>query len=220
MHSTLHIVASRGRLPQLSAIGGLAARVTGPDTVHLIGIAALPLGGDHIDVSIRVHAGATLAVRSVAASVALPGPATVMSTASWTLDVEDCATLDVDPEPMVVASNAVHRVTTVVRLAASATLRLRERTQIGRDGETGGSWSGELLADLVGIPMVRHRIELGAGSAVDDLIGAPRSIVSELVFPDKRTVETTGVHYVRLPLATGGTLSTWLGATLPHAEVR
>lgn len=219
MRSVLRIVAEPDRMPQIHARGGLSARVTGPESVHLIGTAATPLGGDHIEVSIRVHAGARLTVRSVAATVALPGGDVVGSTACWSLVIEKGGVLDFDPEPMVVAGNAEHRATTTVRLASSATLRLRERSQIGRVGESAGFWSGALIADLDDVPMIRHRVELGAGAASDDIIDAPRAIVSELIFPDDRTAESNGTHHVRLPLAAGGTLSTWLGADL-HSGVR
>jgi len=35
-----------------------------------------------------------------------------------------------------------------------------------------------------GTPLLRHRIELGAGSLADDELEAPRACVSELRYPD------------------------------------
>ena len=62
MHSEVAIAASPGRLPRIEARGGLAARCTEPDTVHLVSAAATPLGGDTLTVRVVVEAGARLLV--------------------------------------------------------------------------------------------------------------------------------------------------------------
>ncbi len=201
----------------MAAVGGLAVRTTGPDTVHLIGAAATPLGGDDIDIGIVVEPGARLVLRSVAATIALPGRDTRLSTARWHVEVGAGAELDLDPEPTVVAGGADHRSVTVVRLATDARVRIRERVQIGRSGEDHGFWCGDLIADAAGAPLVRHRLELGAGSAADDLLAMPRAVASELRYPDERAAATTGLTGALLPLAAGGTLSTWTGAHLGEA---
>ena len=215
MRSCLTIVATVGRLPQINAEGGLTARVTSTDTVHLIGSAATPLGGDHIGVTVKVGPGARLRVRSVAATIALPSRDRTLSTAEWNIEVGDDATLDFDPAPLIIGAGAHHLAETVVCLASSASIRLRERVQIGRDNETGGWWAGEMVADLGGKPMLRHRVDVGVGTVADDVIEAPRAMIAELVYPDTRTAEVTGLSAARLPLAAGGTLTTWLGARLP-----
>ncbi|MBJ8337966.1 urease accessory protein UreD [Antrihabitans sp. YC3-6] len=215
MYSELLIVAERGRLPQISGFGAITARITDPETVHLIGAAATPLGGDRIDVTVRVCAGARLRVRSVAAAIALPGSSQLTSSARLTLVVADDAFLDVDQEPMIIAGGADHRAKTVVRLAASATIRVRERVQLGRTGETNGRWQGALDADLDNGPLLRHCVELGATTASTDVIDAPQAAVGELRYPDSRPAELFGLSAARLPLAAGGSLLTWLGARLP-----
>ncbi|MFI6957395.1 urease accessory protein UreD [Nocardia sp. NPDC050408] len=212
MRTEVRIVAAVGALPEIHASGGLAARRTGPDTVHLIGTAATPLGGDELDIEIVVGAGARLVVRSVAATIALPSMRTPLSLAHWHFDV--AGELDFDPEPTIVAGGAHHHAVTEVRLTPDAQLRLRERVQIGRTGEDGGGWRGELIADIGALPLLRHRLELGAGSATDDDLAAPRALDSELVYPDDRPVETNGRVAARLPLALGGTLSTRTGPLL------
>ncbi|MFE4463249.1 urease accessory protein UreD, partial [Nocardia tengchongensis] len=138
MRTELRITATAGTLPRVHAVGGLAARHTGPDTVHLIGTAATPLGGDVLDIVVSVGAGARLAVRSVAATIALPGRETRKSLAHWRFEVAAGGELDVDPEPTVVAGGAEHESITTVCLEAGARLRLRERVQIGRTGEDHG----------------------------------------------------------------------------------
>ena len=62
MHSEVLIVAAAGRLPRIEYRGGLAARATLPDTVHLVSAAATPLGGDTISVRVVVPARRPVAV--------------------------------------------------------------------------------------------------------------------------------------------------------------
>ena len=83
MRSDVLIVARRDRRPRIECAGGLAARRTEPDTVHLVSAAATPLGGDCDPVRVVVEPGALLRVRSAAATVTLPGPATPESHAIW-----------------------------------------------------------------------------------------------------------------------------------------
>ncbi|MEV6558987.1 urease accessory protein UreD [Nocardia sp. NPDC051756] len=214
MRTEVRIVASATALPEIHASGGLSARRTAPHTVHLIGTAATPLGGDELDITIVVGPGARLAVRSVAATIALPSAATPSSLAHWRFQVDTGGDLDFDPEPTIVAGGAHHHTITSVRLAPDARLRLRERVQIGRSGEDTGSWRGDLIADLGETPLLRHRLELGAGTAVDDPLAAPRALESELRYPDDRPAETTGLTESRLPLAAGGTLLTRTSSVL------
>ncbi|MEE6177426.1 urease accessory protein UreD [Mycobacterium sp. 050134] len=206
MRSDLLLVARSSRLPRIECGGGLQARCTAPDTVHLVSAAATPLGGDTIAIRVVVEPGARLRVRSAAATVALPGAAGPTSYAEW--DIEVCGDLDVDLEPTVVAADARHLSTVAVALREAGTVRFRERVQIGRCGEREGFWSGSLRADRNDGPLLRHRVELGAGSVADDAITAPRAMMNELHYPavDSGLVapETTV-----LALAGGGTLTTW-----------
>ncbi|MBF6126102.1 urease accessory protein UreD [Nocardia brasiliensis] len=208
MRTELRIIARVATLPEIHASGGLSARRTGPDTVHLIGTAATPLGGDELDITVVVAPGARLVVRSVAATIALPSAATPMSLAHWRFEVGRGGELDFDPEPTIVAGGAQHHTVSTVRLAADARLRLRERVQIGRSGEAHGGWRGDLIADIGKTPLLRHRLELGLGAAADDALDAPRALESELRYPDERPEETVGLTDSRLPLAAGGSLRT------------
>lgn len=214
IRTELRITASAGTLPRIHAVGGLAARHTGPDTVHLIGTAATPLGGDVLDITIVVGAGARLRVRSVAATIALPGRETRKSVAHWRFEVAAGGELDFDPEPTVVAGGAEHDTFTTVRLEDGARLRLRERVQIGRTGEDHGHWTGELIADVGAIPLLRHRLELGSEAITDDALSGPRALESVLTYPDDRPADTAGLDQALLPLAAGGTLFTRTGRLL------
>jgi urease accessory protein len=208
MRSDVVIAACPGRQPRIECSGGIAARRTEPDTVHLVSAAATPLGGDTIRVRVIVEPGARLRVRSAAATVVLPGAATLESHACWDLEVE--GDLDIDPQPTVVAGNAHHLSATRLRLTGSGRVRLRERIQIGRSDELHGFWSGSLWADVDGAPLLRHCIELGAGSVADDELGAPRACVSELRYPEI----APNAEGTLLELAAGGCLATWQGQRL------
>jgi urease accessory protein len=208
MRSDVLIVARPDRQPRIECAGGLAARRTEPDTVHLVSVAATPLGGDTIHVRLVVEPGARLRLRTAAATVTLPGSATVESHALWTLEV--AGDLDVDPQPTVVAATSRHFTTTRLELAESGRIRMRERIQIGRSDERQGFWSGSLHADVDGSPLLRHRIELGSTSVADDELGAPLACISEMHYPDS-DVDIAGMP---LALAGGGCLSTWQGERL------
>ncbi|MGV0813026.1 urease accessory protein UreD [Mycolicibacterium boenickei] len=209
MHSDVVIVASPGRLPRIEAGGGLAGRRTEPDTVHLISTAATPLGGDTLKVRLVVEAGARLRIRTAAATMVLPGARTPQSAAQW--EIEVAGELDLDPQPTVVAGGSAHHSTTRLRLTESARVRIRERVQIGRSGESEGFWSAALHADVESVPLLRHRIELGCGAVGDDALAAPRACISELRYP-AASFEANGTV---LTLARGGSLATWQGDRLP-----
>ena len=208
MRSDVLVVAQPGRLPRIECHGGLAARHTEPDTVHLVSAAATPLGGDTISIRLIVEPGARLRLRSAAATVALPGAATNESRACW--HIENAGELDLDPEPTVVAADARHLSELTVWAGDTSRLRIRERVQIGRTGEREGFWSGAMRADVAGTPLLRHRVELGPGSVADDALGTPLACVSELRYPEPAD-DAAGVTCA---LAAGGSISTWQGARL------
>lgn len=208
MRTDVLIVARRNRRPRIESSGGIAGRETEPDTVHLVSAAATPLGGDSICVRIVVEPGALLRVRSAAATVTLPGPATHESYAHWVLEV--AGELDLDPQPTVVAAASRHLTSTRLALDGSGRVKVRERIQIGRTDEREGFWSGSLHADVDEAALLRHRVELGSASVADDELGAPMACISELHYPETE-VDTAGVN---LALAGGGCLSTWQGERL------
>jgi len=208
MRSDVVLVACRDRQPRIECGGGVAARRTEPDTVHLVSAAATPLGGDAINIRVVVEAGARLRVRTAAATVTLPGPSTPESHAFWTLEV--AGDLDVDPQPTIVAATSRHFTSTRLALTGSGRVRLRERIQIGGSAERQGFWSGSMHADVDGAPLLRHRVELGTGSLTDDELGTPLACISELHYPDSEAA-TAGVS---LALVGGGCLATWQGDRL------
>src|SRR5262249_4903070 len=148
MRASAHIVAcadSAGRtiLATLRGEPPLLPRRThgsGGDAVevHLVGGAAGPLGGDEFELRIEVGPGASLVVRTVAAMLALPGPAGEQSSLLVRASVSAGATLQWLPEPTIAAANCHHVSYSTVDADAGATVIWREELIAGRHGESPG----------------------------------------------------------------------------------
>lgn len=129
--------------------------------VHLVGGAAGPLGGDALHYDIDVGPGAHVDVRSVAASIALPGIAETESTLDLAVRVADGASLSWSPEPLIVASRARHRTTARIELAENGRLLWREETVLGRHGEQPGSVTTRLRVQRKGKALLDHTLAAG-----------------------------------------------------------
>ncbi len=130
-------------LAELRGEPPLLPRVTGSPgapvaEVHLVGGAAGPLGGDELVLDVEVGPGASLVLRTVAATVALPGPNGLTSTTTVRARVAEGGRLAYLPEPVVAAAGCDHRMTTTVELADGAHLLWREELVCGRYGEQCG----------------------------------------------------------------------------------
>jgi urease accessory protein len=172
------LVAERGpagelRLPVQRSQAPLVLRRTA-DAVYLVSGAAGPLGGDQLALRIEVRAGARLRLRTVAAAVALPGRYGQESRLTVTATVGPGARLEYLPEPLVAADAARHRTEISVRLAADATLLLRDEVLLGRHGERGGACRTRLAADRDSAagwrPLLRHELDV---DGADPAAGGP-----------------------------------------------
>jgi urease accessory protein len=205
-------------LARLHADGALAVRRTGPATVHLVGTAAGPLGGDVVEVEVAVRTGALLTVEGVAATIALPGPGHVPATWTLTADVGAGARLVCAPQPLVVCAGARLRTRTAVTLAGDASLDLVEQVVLGRFAEPGGDWTGRIAADVDGAPVLRQSQSAALLTAGPRRPGdaAPRAIVSRLLLGAWVGETTPAVRgdAVACPLAAAGVLLTSLGPDL------
>jgi urease accessory protein len=164
------IVATQGangvtRLPVLKSQAPLVLR-RAREAVYLVSAAAGPLGGDQLNLRITVRAGSALCLRTVAASVALPGLDGGESLLTVTATVEEGGCLDYLPEPVVVADGARHATDVRVTLASGARLLLREELILGRHGERGGGYRGRLHVDYAGRPLLRQCLEVDGSDAV------------------------------------------------------
>jgi urease accessory protein len=116
-----------------------------------------------------VRAGASLRLRSAGVTLvqpahggAAPGPA------HWrvTAEVGAGGRLDWAPEPTVVCDGAALRSRLRVRLAADAGAVVRELVVLGRHGQRGGRYRGELVVDVAGAALLAHTTELDGADAV------------------------------------------------------
>lgn len=209
------------RLTVLHGEVPLLPRRTGPGTVHLVGGAAGPLGGDRLRLDITVGAGAHLRVHSVAATVALPGPGT--STMEIAVTVAAGGRLDWLPEPLIAARGCAHIASSTIDLAAGATLVWRDELVCGRHGEVGGDVTVSTAVTLAGRPLYRHELSVGpaadgwAGAAVLGGAGAHGSLfVVDAAWADggAPAAGTSGRTAAVMPLAGPAVLASAVGCDL------
>jgi urease accessory protein len=200
MRSSAHIVAcadSAGRTILASLRGEaplLPRRTHGSGDaveVHLVGGAAGPLGGDEFELRIEVGPGASLVVRTVAAMLALPGPAGASSRLSVRASVGTGATLRWLPEPTIAAARCHHVSHSTVDVDAGATVVWREELIAGRHGESPGRLRQQTIVRRAGAVLLHQELAIGpdadgwAGAAV---LGGHRSAGS-LVIVDPAWVD-------------------------------
>ncbi len=140
--------------------------------LYVVGSAFAPLGGDDLRLDIVVEAGASLTVRTVAASIAQPSPSGLPSRFAVTARVEAGATLHWLPEPGVAAVGAVHHADAVVELAVDAELVWREEVVLGRHDEPGGEWRSSLRVTREGLPVLVQDTAYGGPLWSSPAVGA------------------------------------------------
>jgi urease accessory protein len=204
-------------LPVVRASGQLAVRRTGPTSVHLVATAFGPLGGDDAEVSLVVEEGAHLAVRSVAAAIALPARgATAPSAQRIVASVGGI--LDLALEPTVVAASAHHLAELTAELAPVGELTVTEQVLLGRTGEEPGRWTGTVRVVRDGRPLLHTTVGLGPGQPSWLPPVAPRAYASTVHIAGDEADVLTGESAVRLPLPSGWVTTAW-GSEL-HRVVR
>ena len=173
MKAAARIVAESGRdgrtrLTVLSGEPPLLPRRTGVASeaaeVHLVGGAAGPLGGDALRIDIEVGAGAYLIVRTVAASIVLPGRDGTRSTTDTRAEVAGDGRLEWLPEPLVAVRGCRHLASSIVELSAAATLVWREEIVCGRHGEDCGDLTVATRVWRDGEPLLHQELSVGPDS--------------------------------------------------------
>ncbi|MGY1808785.1 urease accessory protein UreD [Blastococcus sp. SYSU D00669] len=211
MNTAVEVVATavggRTVLSVVRSSGQLAVRRTGPATVHLVATAFGPLGGDDATVRLVVEDGATLAVRTVAAAVALPARGGG-APSSQRVHATVAGTLDLRPEPTVVATRAHHVAELTAELGAGAVLTATEQVLLGRTREEPGRWTGTTRIERDGVPVLHTTVDLGPGSAAWLPPVAPRAYASTVHLGTAADV-ATGEDVVRLPLPGGWVTTAW-----------
>jgi urease accessory protein len=134
--------------------------------VHLVQAAGGPLGGDELALGVHLGAGTCLEVRSAAATVIQAGcpPAA----AAWTVAaaLEHRAALDWRPEPTVICDGAELRSSITVALQRGARVMLRELVVLGRAGQSGGRFHGDLTVEYDRAPLLAHTLLLDGADPV------------------------------------------------------
>jgi urease accessory protein len=204
-------------LPVMRASGQLAVRRTGAIGVHLVATAFGPLGGDDAEIHLVVEEAAQLAVRSVAAAVALPARGSAAPSAQR-ITASVGGSLDLRLEPTVVAANAHHLAELTVDLGADGVLTATEQVLLGRAGEEPGRWTGTVRVVRGGVPLLHTTVGLGPGEPAWLPPVAPRAYASTVHSGREAADVLTGEDAVRLPLPGGWVTTAW-GAEL-HRVVR
>jgi urease accessory protein len=207
----------RTALPVVRASGQLAVRRTGPTSVHLVATAFGPLGGDDAEVRLVVEDGASLAVRSVAAAIALPARGAMVPSAQRIV-ASVGGVLDLGLEPTVVAAGAHHLAELTADLGPAGVLTATEQVLLGRTGEEPGRWTGTVRVVRDGRPLLHTTVGLGPGQPAWLPPVAPRAYASTVHIGDGDATVLTGEDAVRLPLP-GGWMTTAWGTDL-HRVVR
>jgi urease accessory protein len=176
--------ACRTRCTTLRSAPPLTLRATDAGVVHVVGSAAGPVGGDDLHLAVTVGGGAALTIRSVAASIVLPGPADAPSSLAVEADLGSGASLRWLPQPTVAVVGCDHRAASTIRLAVDARLVWREVVVLGRHGEAPGSVVQRLRVDVAGRPLVRNDLAVGPrwpGSLGPGGVGGARAVGTALV---------------------------------------
>jgi urease accessory protein len=158
--SVVRELRSQPPLALLPQRGAAAARSPAA-TVHMVGSATSPLGGDDVALDVEVGPGADLVLTGVAATLALPGQAGRPSHLVIRLRVADGAGLQFLPEPTVVTRRADHHGELHVELGAGARLRCRDVLVAGRSGEPPGRFRGLVRVTDGARPLLVQEQELG-----------------------------------------------------------
>jgi urease accessory protein len=195
---------------------GTAASRSPVATVHMVGSATTPLGGDDVALEIVVAPGADLVLTGVAATLALPGQGTLTSRLVVRLRIGDGGGVQYLPEPTVVTRRADHHAELHAELGAGARLRCREVLVAGRSAETSGRYRGHIrvVDAAAGRPLLVQGQELGDPTLQDSAahLAGRRVLGTEvLVWGEDPSTGLAGAWWSLTPLAGRGSLATAVG---------
>jgi len=126
--------------------------------------AAGPIGGDQLELVIRVRSGARLDISTTAAMVVLPGPEP--SRLDVSIVVEAGATLNWIPEPLVSVIDSHHIQHLKVTAAADSSIHLSEMLVLGRSGERPGELESSVRVSYDGSVVLHQTTHVGTPTEV------------------------------------------------------
>jgi urease accessory protein len=218
--SVVRELRSQPPLALLPQRGAAAAR-SPVATVHMVGSATSPLGGDDVVLDVEVGPGADLVLTGVAATLALPGQTGRPSRLVIRLLVGDGAGLQFLPEPTVVTRRADHHGELHVELGAGSRLRCREVLVAGRSGEPSGRFRGLVRVQDGARPLLVQEQELGdAGLQSSPAHLAGRRVLGTevLVWGEDPADAVAGDWWSLSPLPGRGSLATAVGSDAVSAQ--
>lgn len=180
--------------------------------VSLAAGAAGPVGGDQLRLDVECGAGAALVLRSIAATLVLPGPDGRPSRSETTVRVAAHATLVWLPGPVIAARGCHHHAATNVFLEPGARLIVREELVLGRHHEPPGSIRQRLRVTFGDRPIHDQELHIGFAAPGWDgpaVTGGRRALGSLLVIDpawgtgDGLPAAATGTDAALLPLGAG-----------------
>ncbi len=181
--------------------------------IGLLATTALLLGGDVVELDVRVGPGARLDLFDVAGTIANHGRGLPCG---WhvRLDVATGGGLTYAGEPFVVADGAEVTRTLDVGLAADAAAVLRDTVVLGRAGQTGGSLRSLTAVRRAGRPVLveDQRLDAAWWRAAPGMLGRHRVVDTVTWLGRAAPVATTATTYALVEGA--GTLARWLGTSL------
>ncbi len=208
------VAGERTRCTTLRSAPPISLRDT-PDGLYLVASGAGPVGGDDLHLDLDVRSGASLVVRSAAATMVLPGPSGQPS--SLRVRAQVSGSLRWNPEPTILVAGCDHRATTTIDLAVGAKLVWREVVVLGRHDEPTGSLLQRLHVNVAGTPLLRTELPIGPRwPGADGPAGTDGALVvsSLLVVGVERPALSDGADGAVLQLADDA----WLVTTLSGRE--
>jgi urease accessory protein len=218
--SVVRELRSRPPLSLLPQRGAAAAR-SPVVTVHMVGSATTPLGGDDVALDVEVGQGADLVLTGVAATLALPGQASAASRLVVRMQVADGAGVQYLLEPTVVTRRADHISALHVELGPVARLRYREVLVAGRSGEPSGRFRGLTRVQDGGRPLLVQCQELGDPVLQDSAphLAGRRVLGTEvLIWNEDPADAVAGDWWSLSPLPGRGCLASAVGADAVTAQ--
>ncbi len=173
--------------------------------MFMVGSAAAPVGKDDLRIDLTLHSGADVAVRSAAAMVVWAGEGTNHHVS---VRVGDEASLDWQPEPVIVTGSACHYQSTRIELSGSAALHWREIMVLGRHEEKVGMLRSTLDVERDGVALLRHSLAMGTDSCAWDgpaILGPARVLALDLTVGDAAEADArrSGPGWAVMPLGGG-----------------
>ena len=145
------------RLTRMRDAPPVAFRAT-PEAVYLVGTAASPVGDDQVSIDIQIGAGAALAVRSAASTIAW---ASTGSSIEVNASIGSSGSLDWHLQPLIASAGCHFSHRSRVRLRGDARLYWAEEVVLGRHGEGPGCLDLRLDVDVDEAPLLRHQLLIG-----------------------------------------------------------